>query len=141
MPSFITSDEITTNTAGQGIVELSDFSFGDGTVPIDLRHLQHVSSRAVEKVIEYCEHHATTGDDPEWDQNFIAVEQSLLFEILLVANFLMIPTLSALGSKAIAAMIKGKTPEEIRELFNIVNDFTPEEKDQIKKENEWAKDL
>ena len=24
-------------------------------------------------------------------------------------------------------MIKGKTPEEIRKLFNIVNDFTPEE--------------
>jgi hypothetical protein len=24
-------------------------------------------------------------------------------------------------------MIKGKTPEEIRRLFNIVNDFTPEE--------------
>ena len=26
-----------------------------------------------------------------------------------------------------ANMIKGKTPEEIRKLFNIVNDFTPEE--------------
>jgi len=24
-------------------------------------------------------------------------------------------------------MIKGKTPEEIRKLFNIANDFTPEE--------------
>ena len=24
-------------------------------------------------------------------------------------------------------MIKGKSPEEIRKLFNIVNDFTPEE--------------
>lgn len=32
-------------------------------------------------------------------------------------------------------MIKGKTPEEIRKLFNIVNDFTPEEEAQIKKEN------
>jgi len=55
-------------------------------------------------------------------------------------------------------MIKGKTPEEIRKLFNIVNDFTPEEEvclsiycicllltgvgtqAQIKKENEWAED-
>jgi Skp1 family, dimerisation domain len=27
----------------------------------------------------------------------------------------------------VANMIKGKTPEEIRKLFNIVNDFTPEE--------------
>jgi len=24
-------------------------------------------------------------------------------------------------------MIKGKTPEEIRKLFNIIDDFTPEE--------------
>ena len=31
-------------------------------------------------------------------------------------------------------MIKGKQPEEIRKLFNIVNDFTPEEEAQIKKE-------
>ena len=28
-------------------------------------------------------------------------------------------------------MIKGKTPEEIRKLFNIVNDFTPEEEVRV----------
>lgn len=32
-------------------------------------------------------------------------------------------------------MIKGKTAEEIRKIFNIVNDFTPEEEAQIRKEN------
>lgn len=37
-------------------------------------------------------------------------------------------------------MIKGKTPEEIRRLFNIQNDFSPEEEAQIRKENEWAED-
>lgn len=31
-------------------------------------------------------------------------------------------------------MIKGKTPEEIRKLFNIANDFTEEEEAQIRKE-------
>ncbi len=37
-------------------------------------------------------------------------------------------------------MIKGKTPEEIRKTFNIQNDFTPEEEDQIRRENEWAEE-
>ncbi len=34
---------------------------------------------------------------------------------------------SDVGCKTVANMIKGKTPEEIRKLFNIVNDFTHEE--------------
>ena len=34
-----------------------------------------------------------------------------------------------------ANMIKGKQPEEIRKLFNIHNDFTPEEEAQIRREN------
>ena len=47
---------------------------------------------------------------------------------------------SDVGCKTVANMIKGKSPEEIRKLFNIVNDFTPEEEAQIKKENEWEED-
>ena len=38
-------------------------------------------------------------------------------------------------------MIKGKTPEEIRKLFNIQNDFSPEEEAQIRKENVSARIL
>jgi Skp1 family, dimerisation domain len=34
---------------------------------------------------------------------------------------------SDVGCKTVGIMIKGKTPEEIRKLFKIVNDFTPEE--------------
>jgi hypothetical protein len=37
-------------------------------------------------------------------------------------------------------MMKGKSAEEIRQIFNIKNDFTPEEEDQIRRENEWAED-
>ena len=33
--------------------------------------------------------------------------------------------------KTVANMIKGKTPEEIRKTFNIKNDFTPAEEEQV----------
>ena len=59
--------------------------------------------------------------------------------------------------KTVANMIKGKTPEEIRTTFNIVNDFTPAEEEevrlqiefgsfiltlffQVRKENEWSEE-
>ncbi|KIH57029.1 Skp1 family, tetramerization domain protein [Ancylostoma duodenale] len=35
---------------------------------------------------------------------------------------------------------KGKTPEEIRVMFNITNDFTPEEEENIRKENAWCEE-
>ena len=45
-----------------------------------------------------------------------------------------------LTCKSVAEMIKGKTPEEIRKHFNIKNDFTPEEEEQVRKENEWCEE-
>ncbi|SCZ93555.1 BZ3500_MvSof-1268-A1-R1_Chr6-3g08736 [Microbotryum saponariae] len=106
-------------------------------------------------VLEWCEHHKKDIDPPaeenddtrrkmteisDWDQKFIQVDQEMLFEIILAANYLDIKPLLDVGCKTVANMIKGKQPEEIRKLFNIVNDFTPEEEAQIKKENEWAED-
>lgn len=50
-------------------------------------------------------------------------------ELILEPSLVHIPSncLSDVGCKTVANMIKGKTPEEIRKLFNIANDFTPEE--------------
>ena len=81
----------------------------------------------------------------------------MLFEIILVslphipriqasadgpqaANYLDIKALLDVGCKTVANMIKGKSPDEIRKTFNIQNDFTPEEEEQIRRENEWAED-
>ncbi|KAJ2086303.1 E3 ubiquitin ligase complex SCF subunit scon-3 [Coemansia sp. S142-1] len=68
------------------------------------------------------------------------VDQELLFEILLAANYMDIKPLLELGCKTVANMIRNKTAQEIRTMFNIVDDFSPEEREQIKKENEWAED-
>ncbi|KAJ5302581.1 E3 ubiquitin ligase complex SCF subunit sconC [Penicillium atrosanguineum] len=113
-----------------------------------------VNEAVLKKVIEWCEHHKndppTAGDDDdnrrkttdidEWDQKFMQVDQEMLFEIILAANYLDIKALLDVGCKTVANMIKGKSPEEIRKTFNIQNDFTPEEEDQIRRENEWAEE-
>ncbi|TIB02278.1 hypothetical protein E3P94_01058 [Wallemia ichthyophaga] len=126
---------------------------GESEHPIPL---PNVTSNVFKKVLEYCDHHRNdplpstddnsdeqrkrTTDINEWDQKFIQVDQEMLFEIILAANYLDIKPLLDVGCKTVANMIKGKTPEEIRKLFNIQNDFTPEEEAQIRKENEWAED-
>jgi S-phase kinase-associated protein 1 len=58
----------------------------------------------------------------------------------LAANYLDIKPLLNLGCKTVANLIKGKSVEEIRTTFNIKNDFTPEEEETVKKENEWCEE-
>ncbi|KAF1983462.1 S-phase kinase-associated protein 1A [Aulographum hederae CBS 113979] len=117
--------------------------------------IPNVNEPVLRKVIEWCDHHkkdppASAEDDSdsrkkstdidEWDQKFMQVDQEMLFEIILAANYLDIKALLDVGCKTVANMIKGKSPDEIRKTFNIQNDFTPEEEDQIRRENEWAED-
>ena len=67
----------------------------------------------------------------EWDAAFVTIDQEMLFELILAANYMDIKSLLDLTCAKVASMIKGKTPEEIRKTFNIVNDFTPEEEAQL----------
>ena len=68
--------------------------------------MPNVSSNVLKKVLEWCEHHkkdpevvSSTTDDvddsrkktteiSDWDQKFIQVDQEMLFEIILAANYL-----------------------------------------------------
>ncbi|KAJ4304284.1 E3 ubiquitin ligase complex SCF subunit scon-3 [Collariella sp. IMI 366227] len=132
------------------IEDLGDDAIANNAIPIP-----NVNDPVLRKVIEWCEHHrndaAQSADDDndnrkkttdidEWDQKFMQVDQEMLFEIILAANYLDIKPLLDVGCKTVANMIKGKSPEEIRKTFNITNDFTPEEEEQIRRENEWAED-
>ncbi|KAL9644505.1 hypothetical protein ABK040_009369 [Willaertia magna] len=68
------------------------------------------------------------------------ISQSTIFTMINIANSLyysdrrMLDVLCAF----IAMLIKGKSPEQIRELFEIKNDFTPEEEERIREENKWV---
>ncbi|KAK9381850.1 E3 ubiquitin ligase SCF complex, Skp subunit [Kockiozyma suomiensis] len=125
---------------------------GDSSTEIPI---PNVTANVLKKVLEWCEHHKSdpapvseddndsrkkSTDIDEWDQKFMQVDQEMLFEIILAANYLDIKALLEVGCKTVANMIKGKSPEEIRRQFNIQMDFTPEEEAQIRRENEWAED-
>jgi S-phase kinase-associated protein 1 len=77
---------------------------------------------------------------PEWYARFLDIEQEVLFELILAANQLEIKALLDLTCASVASLIKGKSAEEIRRQFNIVNDFTPEEEAQIREENKWVEE-
>ncbi|KAF5462950.1 SKP1-like protein 1B [Juglans microcarpa x Juglans regia] len=109
--------------------------------------LPNVTSKILAKVIEYCKKHVepansedrTSEDDLKaWDMEFVRVDQATLFDLILAANYLNIKSLLDLTCQTVADMIKGKTPEEIRKTFNIKNDFTPEEEEEVRRENQWA---
>ena len=116
-------------------------------------NVNNVKGDVLKKVVEYLEHYEN--EEPkiierplpsanlkdifdEWDYNFINVRLDNIFSIILASNYLNIKPLLELASAAIAGYIKGKPADELRNEFNITNDFTPEEEQQIIEENKWC---
>ena len=118
--------------------------------------LANVTSVILAKVIEFCEYHANNGPMKEiekplkstnlaevvghWDADFVDIEQPVLFELILAANYMDIKSLLDLTCAKVGSMIKDKTPDQIKATFNIVNDFTPEEEAQARTENKWCEE-
>ena len=118
--------------------------------------IAQVTSSVMQKVMVFVAHMHETNTEPEieqplpsnnleqhvdaWYAEYIIkdVDQALLFDIVLAANYLDIKPLLRLGSARIAALIKGKSIEEIRQFFQMDNDFTPEEEERIREENQFA---
>ena len=141
----ISSKAVQRSVLVKGIIE--DYP-DDAEVP-----LNNVKSNILQKIKEYLEHYENA--DPKeidrplpsqkfeecvesWDFKYIDVDLELIFELILGANYMDIKPLLELASAKVASIIKGKTTEEIRKTFNIQNDFTPEEEQQILEENKWC---
>jgi S-phase kinase-associated protein 1 len=121
----------------------------DNGIPIP-----NVTGTILAKVIEYCKKHSEVSNDKssdddlkkwdedltKWDEDFVKVDQATLYDLLLAANYLEIKSLLDLICQTVADMIKDKSPEEIRKIFNIVNDFSPEEEEEVRREYAWALD-
>lgn len=129
--------------------DLSIDDIEDEVVP-----LPNVTAGILKKVLQWATYHKDdpplpeedenkekkTDDITSWDADFLKVDQGTLFELILAANYLDIKGLLDVTCKTIANMIKGKTPEDIRKTFNIKNDFSTSEEEQVKKENEWCEE-
>jgi S-phase kinase-associated protein 1 len=78
----------------------------------------------------------------EWYANYMGtdMQQDYLFELILAANYLDIQPLLDLTCATMATRLKGKKPSEIRQIFNIPNDFTPEDDAYFRDENNWYED-
>jgi S-phase kinase-associated protein 1 len=135
---------------------LEDLGIDENNSEEEVVPLPNVNSAILRKVIQFCTYHKddptppSTDDDENkekrtdditsWDADFLKVDQGTLFELILAANYLDIRSLLDVTCKTVANMIKGKTPDEIRKTFNIKNDFTPAEEEQVRKENTWCEE-
>ncbi|XP_050234364.1 SKP1-like protein 1B [Mercurialis annua] len=109
----------------------------DSVIPVP-----NVTGKILSMVLEYArKHNGTTAANEDikcWDADFIKVDQNVLYELTLAANYLNMKGLLDLACETVADMIRGKTPEQIRKTFNIANDFTEEEEEEVRRDNRWA---
>lgn len=129
---------------------LKDLGFNeeheDEAIPIN-----NVSGKTLALIITWAEKHV--GDKPieenatvidlqalvtDWDREFLAkLDNSTLFDLLTAGNFLDMKLFMAGICQAISKQLVDKSPAEVRLAFGIENDFTPEEEERIRLENEW----
>uniref|UniRef100_A0A6C0EF74 SKP1 component dimerisation domain-containing protein n=1 Tax=viral metagenome TaxID=1070528 RepID=A0A6C0EF74_9ZZZZ len=129
---------------------LDDIDSTDITIPIN-----NVSDIILKKVIIFCNEKYPNSDiDPteeqqlemrtkplsDFDLEFTRVPLKELFEMILAANFLDLKPMLDVCCKAVAEIIKGKTPNEIKKAFGVEGEFTQEEKEQVLRDNPWLED-
>lgn len=99
---------------------------------VDLIPLPMVNSKQLGKIIDFFDHEE---DGSSFFRDDVVDD---LLELALAANYLDCDILLHALSNQVASRLIGKTRDEMREILNIENDFTPEEEAQIIAENAWA---
>ncbi|XP_077241918.1 SKP1-like protein 21 isoform X3 [Tasmannia lanceolata] len=93
---------------------------------------QRVNPATLSLILDYCRFHQVPGrsnkERKSFDEKFIRIDTKRLCELTSAADSLQLKPLVDLTSRALARMIEGKTPEEIRETFHLPDDLTEEEK-------------
>ncbi|KAI9076354.1 hypothetical protein K1719_041669 [Acacia pycnantha] len=93
---------------------------------------QRVNPTIFGLILDYCRFHQAPGHSNKerktFDEKFIRMDTKKLCELTSAADSLQLKPLVDLTSRALARIIEGKTPEEIREAFHLPDDLTEEEK-------------
>ncbi|KAG7629299.1 S-phase kinase-associated protein 1-like [Arabidopsis thaliana x Arabidopsis arenosa] len=93
---------------------------------------QRVNPAMLSLIFDYCRFHQVPGRSNKerkvYDEKFIRMDTKRLCELTSAADSLQLKPLVDLTSRALARIIEGKTPEEIREIFHLPDDLTEEEK-------------
>ncbi|KAL3762471.1 hypothetical protein ACHAWU_008174 [Discostella pseudostelligera] len=120
---------------------------------VDDVEISKVESACLAKVVEFLKHYH---EDPmteiktplednnfegvvkqEWYRNFVTgIDRSLLFELLMAANFMSVQPLLDLACLKVSDELMGKSPEEIRVMLNIPK-MTAEEEATARREYRW----
>ncbi|KAK6142800.1 hypothetical protein DH2020_023148 [Rehmannia glutinosa] len=83
-------------------------------------------------ILDYCRFHQVPGrsnkERKSFDEKFVRMGTKRLCELTSAADSLQLKPLVDLTSRALARVIEGKSPEEIREIFHLPDDLTEEEK-------------
>ncbi|KAL4361824.1 hypothetical protein GQ457_04G031490 [Hibiscus cannabinus] len=93
---------------------------------------QRVNPAMLSLILDYCRFHQVPGrsnkERKSFDEKFIRMDTKRLCELTSAADSLQLKPLVDLTSRALARIIEGKSPEEIREIFHLPDDLTEEEK-------------
>ncbi|CAA7023032.1 unnamed protein product [Microthlaspi erraticum] len=93
---------------------------------------QRVNPAMLSLIFDYCRFHQVPGRSNKerkiYDEKFIRMDTKRLCELTSAADSLQLKPLVDLTSRALARIIEGKSPEEIREIFHLPDDLTEEEK-------------
>lgn len=98
--------------------------------------LPMVTSEILARIVEFCRYR--TGRDErdrevrEQDAAFLSdMDTPTLIQVILAANYLDVACLLDLTCQRVADMVRGKTPSEIREMFGIEDDMTPDDHREV----------
>ncbi|WRX19168.1 SKP1 component [Theobroma cacao] len=89
---------------------------------------QRVNPAILGLILDYCRFHQVPGHSNKerktFNEKFVRMDTKRLCELTSAADSLQLKPLVDLTSRALARIIEGKTPEEIRETFHLPDDLT-----------------